>query len=173
MPIGIYKHRKGYKLSKEHVEKVRLANLGKKRTDLAKQRMSESKLKNPTKYWLGKKRPNLHTEEHKQHLKEQIPWNKDKKFPEYSGINHWNWKNGKSKRMLNTPEYKNWRTLVFQRDNYTCQECGKTNCYLEAHHIKAWVEYPDLRFEVSNGKTLCKSCHKLTRKFYGNKYVKR
>lgn len=59
------------------------------------------------------------------------------------------------------PELKTWRKKVFERDNYTCQECGAVG-YLHAHHIKRWAEYPDLRFDVDNGQTLCKTCHSKT-----------
>lgn len=58
-----------------------------------------------------------------------------------------------------TPEYKNWRKAVFERDNYTCRDCGKKGDYLEAHHIKSWAKYPKWRFVKSNGLTLCKICH--------------
>ena len=66
-------------------------------------------------------------------------------------------------------KYKNWRSLVFERDNWTCQTCGKRSqsgepIYLEPHHIKGWTKYPELRYEVENGITLCLECHKLTRK---------
>lgn len=59
-------------------------------------------------------------------------------------------------------EYKNWRTAVFKRDNFTCKKCGKRDGQpLQAHHIKRWIEFPDLRFVVSNGITLCEDpCHK-------------
>jgi transposase len=62
-------------------------------------------------------------------------------------------------RLRHSQYYKNWRTEVFKRDNYTCQECGKKNCYLEAHHIKPFSKYPELRFEISNGITVCRNCH--------------
>ena len=63
-----------------------------------------------------------------------------------------------------------WKLAVKKRDNYTCQSCGikhdelerKKNdvtSWLHAHHIKSWREFPDLRFEVTNGITLCWQCH--------------
>lgn len=60
-----------------------------------------------------------------------------------------------------TPEYKQWRSAIFKRDDFTCQNCGKTNCYLHVHHIKSWVKYPELRFDTKNGITLCFECHNL------------
>lgn len=57
-------------------------------------------------------------------------------------------------------KYKDWRTSVFRRDEYTCQDCGKRGGQTQAHHIKSWAKYPDLRYEVNNGRTLCLSCNK-------------
>uniref|UniRef100_A0A6M3JYR4 Putative homing endonuclease n=1 Tax=viral metagenome TaxID=1070528 RepID=A0A6M3JYR4_9ZZZZ len=61
------------------------------------------------------------------------------------------------------PTYK-WRAAVLTRDNFTCQHCGLIGCILEAHHIKSWRDYPDLRFEVENGTTLCVKCHQKVHK---------
>jgi 5-methylcytosine-specific restriction endonuclease McrA len=82
------------------------------------------------------------------------------------GEKHWNWKGGISPRVLNTKEYREWRKSVFQRDHYTCQNCGYSKGrILEAHHILSWKDYPEKRFDINNGKTLCKDCHKLTKSF--------
>jgi 5-methylcytosine-specific restriction endonuclease McrA len=58
--------------------------------------------------------------------------------------------------------YREWRAAVYRRDKYTCQRCGERSTRknrLHAHHIKYWADYPELRFEVSNGLLLCGSCH--------------
>jgi predicted DNA-binding transcriptional regulator len=78
------------------------------------------------------------------------------------GNKHYNWQGGKSSensRVRMSFEYRQWRTAVFERDGYICQKCNKEGGSLEAHHIKQFAHYPELRFEVSNGMTLCKPCH--------------
>lgn len=63
-------------------------------------------------------------------------------------------------------EFRQWREKIFKKDNYTCQDCGdKNGSNLEPHHIKSFALYPELRFEVSNGQTLCGDCHKLTKNY--------
>lgn len=69
-------------------------------------------------------------------------------------------------------EYREWRTAIFERDNWTCQDCGEKGKRLHVDHIKKWSEYPELRFELSNGRTLCESCHKLTPN-YGNRHQRK
>jgi len=64
-------------------------------------------------------------------------------------------------------KYKLWRIAIFERDNYTCQFCGLRGVYLEAHHVKSWKNFSKLRYVVSNGVTLCKECHNLTKKGRG------
>ena len=81
-----------------------------------------------------------------------------------NGKDHWNWQGGITPinaKERNSKRYKEWRTKVFKRDNYTCQNCGKRGGYLEADHIKPFSLYPKLRYKVSNGRTLCKKCHNL------------
>lgn len=75
------------------------------------------------------------------------------------GSNHWNWTGGTKSRSLNTKEYKDWRTSVFERDNFTCQHCNVRGSKLHAHHVIQWKDSIELRFDITNGLTLCVSCH--------------
>ena len=103
-----------------------------------------------------------HTEEHKAHLRK-----KHKKIKDTSkmcGRRPWN-KIGEFGKRINekprrTPEYKRWRLKVFERDDYTCQNCGKRGGSIQADHIKPFSLFPELRTELSNGRTLCVPCHK-------------
>jgi 5-methylcytosine-specific restriction endonuclease McrA len=77
----------------------------------------------------------------------------------------YNFSHGRSERRLNDrrrPEYRAWREDVFARDKYTCQKCGDARGgNLRAHHVRGFATHPELRFEVSNGVTLCHPCHEL------------
>lgn len=57
-------------------------------------------------------------------------------------------------------EYKLWRKAVFERDGYTCQMCGARGVKINAHHIKPYAYFPELRYALDNGVTLCEKCHK-------------
>ncbi|MES2247629.1 MAG: HNH endonuclease [Pseudomonadota bacterium] len=60
-----------------------------------------------------------------------------------------------------TEAYKRWRYDVMLRDLFTCQHCGDARGgNLNAHHIKPFAGFPDLRLDLANGITLCKPCHK-------------
>ena len=120
-------------------------------------------------------------------------------IPTITGENNPMWKGGKTKLgflIRNCPEYKIWRKAVFERDNYTCVECGRRRrvgdrVVIEADHIYPFHKLLDDFFikntqqaieceklwDVSNGRTLCRECHKNTdtygvnRKNFGSKNV--
>lgn len=79
------------------------------------------------------------------------------------GISNGNWKGGITPHnhvIRNSVEYIDWRNAVYKRDNYTCRHCGDAQGgNLNAHHIKPFAKFPELRFEISNGITLCEPCH--------------
>lgn len=70
-------------------------------------------------------------------------------------------------KIRNSTKYADWRIAVFQRDNYTCQECGSKGVYLNADHIKPFAYYPELRLAIDNGRTLCVPCHRKTDTYAG------
>lgn len=80
------------------------------------------------------------------------------------------WKGGvtpEHKLIRQSPQYKHWRTAVFERDGYTCvhchSKCGKgKKVILEADHIKPFAVFKELRFDINNGRTLCQQCHRKT-----------
>lgn len=113
-------------------------NLGRKLTPEWKQKVKD----NHAHYWLGKKNP------------------------AHSGANHELWKGGVTsiyKTIRKSREYKIWRKAVFERDNYQCVVGGKEHGWdLQADHIKPFSLFPELRFAIDNGRTLCKDCHKKT-----------
>ncbi|WP_416192855.1 HNH endonuclease [Nitrobacter sp. TKz-YC01] len=86
------------------------------------------------------------------------------------GERNYAWKGGVASYRLSvwrSKEYQDWRRSVFERDNYTCQECGARNgkgrtVVLNADHIKQFALYPALRFALNNGRTLCLPCHRQT-----------
>lgn len=62
-----------------------------------------------------------------------------------------------------TPQYIAWRTACLRRDNYKCVVCGRGRpAPLQVDHIWSWSKYPEKRYDVENGQTLCIPCHKRT-----------
>lgn len=110
----------------------------------------------------GIKGYHIHSEEYKVKLGNR---QRGKPLPEgcrRKGSEHYAWKGGVSRAYKdghNSIEHRGWRRTVFVRDVFTCQDCGARQTYVEAHHIKPWSKFPELRFVPSNGITLCKTCH--------------
>lgn len=117
---------------------------------------------------LGKKL----TEEHKQKLRDAkvyISSETRRKMSEarkgkYIGPNNPKWIADRSKlakrQERNDMAYKEWRRSVWTRDEFKCR-INNSSCFgrIEAHHILGWTAHPELRYEVTNGITLCHFHH--------------
>ena len=153
--------------------KLRQSRLGKKLSEETKLKVSEARLKlkqqrgflnsketreKISKALAGRSNPNLH-------MFGKIAWNRGLKGFLAGEKHHW-WKGGITPinlKIRQSIEYKQWRKAVFERDNYTCVQCGDSRGgNLNADHIKPFAYYPELRFELTNGRTLCVDCHKKT-----------
>jgi 5-methylcytosine-specific restriction endonuclease McrA len=164
---------KGRKVSKETRLKLSEIRKGIKLSEETKKKMSLAKIGNYG--FKGKK----HTEEAK--IKIGLS---------HKGEKSVNWKGGitpLTKKIRQSDQYKKWRTAIFQRDNYTCQDCGFRNGNGEyrifhPHHIKS---FSDILYDnniktleeaincnefwdINNGQTLCINCHKHTENYPGS-----
>jgi len=173
-------HFYGKKQSQEHIEK-RVKHirgnkwlLGYKHTDEAKKNMGLSKIghtvSEETKRKIGlKSKGRKHTDE----TRKKMSIAKIGKTGEKS--NAWGHGDGRTSTNLKirtSKEYRLWRTAVFERDNYTCIWCSKRGGKINADHIKSFSQFPELRFAIDNGRTLCEPCHRTTDNF-GWKAVKK
>lgn len=68
-------------------------------------------------------------------------------------------------------EYRLWREAVFKRDDWTCVDCGTRGGKLHADHIKPYSKFPELRYDVANGRALCVPCHRATPTFGGKTHT--
>lgn len=146
---GLYCGRKCMALSPVWRSKNSQAKLGKRVTPETRAKMSA----------IGKGR--IFGATHRKRMSEA---NKRRSLDSWShGENHMWWKGGKAvlqKGVRVSIEYRQWRRSVLDRDGYRCTECGNTS-NLEVHHIIPFSLLLDssLLFELSNGLTLCKTCH--------------
>lgn len=108
-------------------------------------------------------------------LRENIPKNKEKWILKNkqgallrTGPKNSNWIHDRSKISnqsgRNCYEDLRWKKSVYKRDLYQCR-IGNKDCKgrIEAHHILSWRDYPELRYQINNGITLCHAHHPIKR----------
>ena len=140
--------KKGYKIkpcSKKRKIKISLANKNRKHTIESKNNMSMA------------------------HKGYKMPEEQKKKIGlANSGSKSHLWKGGISKLKIykhyRNKEYIDWRKQVFQRDNFTCLNCGNRSSVsnpvvIHPHHINSYTNFPAQRYDIDNGVTLCVPCH--------------
>ena len=171
--MGSKNHNFGKKISEKQKRQISIANsgsnnylFGKTHTIETKKKMSLARLKNPIRYWFGKKLP--------KDIREKISTaNSGKKRPDQIGRKNKAWKGGvttENHKVRNSLESNQWRESVLARDMYTCKKCyDNKGGNLNAHHIQNFSTHPDLRLLKDNGITLCRGCHDRFHKIYGVK----
>lgn len=124
-------------------------------------------------------KPIKHLLENKEEISKKIskslrgrsqPWNRGENHPRYIDGGKAAWERQKA---MGRVEYKEWRRNVFKKDNFTCIICLKKGCRLNADHIKPWATFPEDRYNVENGRTLCIKCHRETDTFGGKMHRKK
>ena len=72
-----------------------------------------------------------------------------------------NWKGGlisDEVRDRRSYQAKRWREECRERDENQCTLCGSVE-RLHVHHILPYKDYPDRRWDINNGQTVCALCH--------------
>lgn len=142
--------------------------LGKKISAEHNRKLQEGKLKHPPSQ-LGRVRDKEYrrkiSETLKRKYKEGLIVSPFALMPKKFGSEAPNWRGGKTlvgQGIRKSLKYKEWRMEILKRDDFTCQDCGVRGGKLHADHIKPFAYFPELRFELSNGRTLCIPCHRKT-----------
>ncbi len=160
-------YRKGRPLTEEHKRKIGLGNKGKVMSEEARIKIGLAGLGRPA--WnKGKGTKKYHCKNCKQEFETNTKNRKYctvKCFSEVNkGENNYRYIKDRSKVKLDAerggPLHKEWSKAIKKRDKWTCklhnEDCVKT---LQAHHILSWKNFPEKRYELSNGITLCNTHH--------------
>lgn len=135
---------KGIKLTEEHRKSISLAQKGIPVKEEVKKRISQTLIGHNVSEETRKKISKAHTG----------------RTGEKS--NRWISDRTKIKKQedRNNPNDKEWKRKVYERDSWKCrmnnEECKGR---IEAHHILSWNDYPELRYNINNGITLCQAHH--------------
>lgn len=144
--------RKGTKCSEETIIKMKNSQKNKEISEKEKERLKEIGYKKGH----GKGNDNINWIEDKSLLKEKL-----------------------DKQIRKSFKYRQWRSDIFERDNYTCQKCNAKGGEINADHIKAFsiiLKENNIKtledaliceelWNINNGRTLCEKCHKKTENY--------
>ncbi len=142
----------GKHFTKKHKEKIGISHLGIGHTEKTREKLSI----------IGKG----------QHRSPRTEFKKGDNL----GAKNSSWKGGITPLVMkvrNSFKYRQWRSDIFFRDDFTCQKCDKRGGCLHAHHKKTLsdiMELNDIRtykqalecselWDINNGITYCKKCH--------------
>lgn len=183
MPKGFYKrsekminhlrkwssNQKGIKKNEIHKKRIGQSNKGKHNySEEIKKKIGEASRKR----------------KHSQYVKNRIRLSVIEKAKR--GIYHWNWKGGITpikNQIRHYFKYREWRSDIFTRDNWTCVWCYKKGGKLQVDHypksfsslIKEYkiksveeVENCEEFWNINNGRTLCIDCHRKTDNYLKN-----
>lgn len=84
-----------------------------------------------------------------------------------------NWKGGQTTLatlIRKSRRYVEWRKSVRERDDFTCQECGKRGGDINVHHRVSFASILtsgelEKLWDIDNGVTLCEPCHLQTKSY--------
>lgn len=128
--------------SEETKLKMSLASKGHKKSIVHRKALSEAKLKNPVRYWLGKERLAMRGENNPRWIVDRTKLK------------------GRHEEERGTPAHRDWSRQVKNRDGWKCKiSNGDCSGRVESHHILGWKSHPELRYEINNGITLCHFHH--------------
>ena len=178
------------RMSKSHIGKPQLKLRGVPKTEEHKKKLSEVAKK---RFAIPQNNPNWKGGKPRCLCGKEIGWTSKRCsscWKSYNvGKNHFAWDGGKTPlnfQIRNSQKYRQWRADVFTRDNFVCVWCGYSRGgILEADHIlplSLLIREHEIRtfeqsllcepiWNINNGRTLCRDCHKKTNT-YGNKKYK-
>lgn len=185
------KMRKARLERKKQLGYINSSETKKKMSKVQKRRFKNNPMSEKTKKKLstalnGKKKAPF-TEEHRERLSEALkgkpqPWNAGEKCHFWKGG-----VSGLSRRIKISFRYKKWREMIFQRDDWICQKCGRRGgLVLHPHHKRSFssiLEKNNIKtledalsceelWDINNGIALCNDCHKKTETYGWNNYNK-
>ncbi|XOB41804.1 MAG: NUMOD3 domain-containing DNA-binding protein [Candidatus Nealsonbacteria bacterium] len=161
---------KGHPQKEETREKIRQTMIGNKnpmwgrkhsKETIAKMKKSRTGQPSNTlgKHWKVKDTSNYSKVARRRHYTEET---KKKISESKKGENHSRWIKDRSliAPERNSTEYRQWRYQIFKRDRHICR-INNEDCSGEvvAHHILSWSDFPELRYNINNGITLCQAHH--------------